>query len=56
MLLSRPVSILIGTCALNSKRTMSTTSEQLPAKVYNNPDKDKELIVNENKGQAGIYR
>jgi len=56
MLLSRPVSIFIGTCALSSKRTMSTTSEQLPARVYNNTDKDKELIINENKGQSGIYR
>jgi len=35
---------------------MSTTSEQLPARVYNNTDKDKELIINENKGQSGIYR
>ena len=35
---------------------MSTTSESVPVRVYINPDKNKELIVNENKGQAGIYR
>jgi len=35
---------------------MSTSSEPIAVKVYLNPDKDKELIVNENKGRAGIYR
>lgn len=35
---------------------MSTSSESVPIRVYNNPDKEKELIVNENKGRTGIYR
>lgn len=36
---------------------MSTSSEQqVPVKVYINADKAKELIINENKGRAGIYR
>lgn len=39
-----------------SKRTMSTSSKPVPVKVYLNPDKEKELIVNENKGRTGIYR
>lgn len=56
ILLGRPVSALIITCPLNAKRTMSTTSEPLPVRVYINPDKEKELIVNENKGRTGIYR
>lgn len=54
MLLSRPGFILNKTCLLNSKRSMSTSS--VPLKVYTNPDKDKELIINENKGLSGIYR
>jgi hypothetical protein len=32
---------------------MSTSSK--PVKVYLNPDKEKELIINENKGKSGIY-
>lgn len=39
-----------------SKRTMSTSSKPVPVKVYLNPDKEKESIVNENKGRTGIYR
>ena len=35
---------------------MSTSSKPVAVRVYLNPDKDKELIVNENKGLAGIYR
>jgi len=37
---------------------MSHSSEQLPVKVYINACKarDKELIINENKGRTGIYR
>lgn len=35
---------------------MSTSSESVPVRVYINPDKDKELIVDENRGRAGIYR
>lgn len=39
------------------KRTMSTSSKPVsPARVYLNPDKEKESIVNENKGRTGIYR
>ena len=56
MLLNRPASILIKTCVLNNKRTMSTSSEPVAVRVYLNPDKDKELIVDENKARAGIYR
>jgi len=43
----------------NGKRSMSTSSRCVPAipvKTYSNPDKEKELIVNDNKGLAGIYR
>lgn len=44
-------------CAFYGKRTMSTLSEPaVPVRVYLNPDKEKELIVNENKGRTGIYR
>lgn len=39
----------------NGKRTMCTSSKPVPVKVYLNPDKEKELIVNENKGRTGIY-
>jgi len=56
ILLNRPASIIISTYGLNSKRTLSTSSEVLPDKVYINADQDKELIVSENKGLAGIYR
>lgn len=42
--------------ASNVKRTMSTSSKPVPVKVYLNPDKEKESIVNENKGRTGIYR
>lgn len=43
--------------AFKGKRTMSTSSKPVsPARVYLNPDKEKELIVNENKGRTGIYR
>lgn len=34
---------------------MSTSSKGLPI-VYTNPDKEKQLIVDENKGRTGIYR
>jgi hypothetical protein len=40
----------------NGKRTMSTYSKVVPVKIYINPDKEKEYIVNENKGRTGIYR
>lgn len=56
ILLNRPYCPLISTYALDSKRTMSTSSEPVPVIVYINPDKDKELIVDANKGRAGIYR
>lgn len=56
MLLSRSASILFKPCGLNSKRTLSTSSEPVAVRVYLNPDKDKQVIVNENKGRAGIYR
>lgn len=48
---SSPVSL-----PYNCKRTMSTFSKSIPVTIYANPDKDKELIVNENKGRTGIYR
>lgn len=53
---SRPVNFASFTCA--GKRTMSTkpSSKLVPVRIYINPDKDKELIVNENKGRTGIYR
>lgn len=35
---------------------MSSRSQPIPVRVYLNSDKDKELIVNENKGLTGIYR
>lgn len=55
ILLSRPyISQMIS--AYNSKRTMSTSSKPVPVKVYLNPDKEKESIVNDNKGRTGIYR
>lgn len=53
MLSSRPCSPTIS--AFKGKRTMSTGSKD-PVRVYLNPDKEKELIVNENKGRTGIYR
>ena len=40
---------------LNWKRSMSTSSS-VPFRVYLNPDKEKDLIVNENKGRTGVYR
>ena len=39
-----------------SKITMSTCSKPEPVRVYDNADKEKELIISENKGRAGIYR
>ena len=35
---------------------MSTSSKIVPVRIYSNPDKEKESIVNENKGRTGIYR
>jgi group I intron endonuclease len=40
----------------NGKRTMSTTPKPVPVRIYLNADKEKEYIVNENKGRTGIYR
>lgn len=37
-------------------RFISSSSSIVPTKVYINADKDKELIVSENKGRTGIYR
>lgn len=53
-LLSRPYSPV--NFASKGTRTMSTSSKLVPVRIYNNPDKEKELIVNENKGRTGIYR
>lgn len=53
-LLSRSCSPL--SLASNCKRTMSTSSKPVPVIIYTNPDKEKELIVNDNKGRTGIYR
>lgn len=33
-----------------------STSSSVPFRVYLNPDKEKDLIVNENKGRTGVYR
>ncbi len=38
------------------KRTIFTSSSLEPVKVYLNPDKEKELIIRDNKDRAGIYR
>ena len=54
MLLSRPYSPTIS--IFNGKRTMYTGSKSEPVRVYLNPDKEKESIINENKGRTGIYR
>ena len=35
---------------------MATSSKKTFVRVYDNPDKEKESIVNENKGRTGIYR
>lgn len=53
-LLSRPYSPV--NFASKGTRTMSTSSKLVPVRIYINPDKEKELIVNENKGRTGIYR
>ena len=39
-------------------RYKATSSKQIPGsvRVYDNPDKEKEPIVNENMGRTGIYR
>ena len=46
----------MGHYTYTCERTMSTSSKIEPVKVYLEPDKDKELIVNENKSRTGIYR
>lgn len=38
------------------KRTIFTSSSLEPVKVYLNPDKEKELIIRDNKDRAGVYR
>lgn len=38
------------------KRTIFTSSSLEPVKVYLSPDKDKELIIRDNKNRVGIYR
>lgn len=38
------------------KRTIFTSSSLEPVKVYLNPDKEKELIIRDNKDRTGIYR
>ena len=38
------------------KRTIFTSSGLEPVKVYLNPDKEKELIIRDNKDRGGIYR
>lgn len=55
ILLSRPY-IPVVISVSNGKRTMYTSSKPVPVKVYLNPDKEKELIVNDNKGRTGVYR
>ena len=40
----------------NGKRTMAISYKQVPVRFYINPDKEKELIVDENKGRTGVYR
>jgi hypothetical protein len=48
----------LSTKELKNRRYMSTSNstEIVPVKVYFNADKDKELIINDNKGRTGIYR
>ena len=53
ILLSRPYTPVVIS---DGKRTMSSSSKPVPVRVYLYPDKEKELIVNENKGRTGIYR
>ena len=38
------------------KRTMSTLPEIKPKKIYLNADKEKDLIISDNKNRTGIYR
>jgi group I intron endonuclease len=38
------------------KRTIFTSSSLEPVKVYLNPDKEKELIIRDNKDRTGVYR
>lgn len=38
------------------KRTIFTSSNLEPVKVYLNPDKEKEFIIQDNKNRTGIYR
>jgi len=54
LFLSRTSSPFIS--AFNAKRTMFTSAKPEPARVYFNPDKEKELIINENNGRTGVYR
>jgi len=54
ILLSRPYNPVVFVS--NGKRTMSTSFKPVPVRVYLNPDKEKELVVTENKGRTGIYR
>nr|AVD96816.1 GIY-YIG homing endonuclease [Ophiostoma novo-ulmi subsp. novo-ulmi] len=45
-----------GIINYNFKRTMSTLPKIVPVKFYLNSDKEKELIIKDNKNRAGIYR
>lgn len=45
-----------GIINYNFKRTMSTLPNIVPVKLYLNSDKEKELIISDNKNRTGIYR
>lgn len=42
--------------SVNNKRTITTSSDINPVRVYLNPDKESKAIIAENKGQSGVYR
>jgi hypothetical protein len=42
--------------SVNNKRTITTSSDINPVRVYHHPDKESRAIIAENKGQPGVYR
>jgi hypothetical protein len=42
--------------SVGSIRTMSTSTRQNPVRIYPYPDKDRKIILDENKEQSGVYR
>ena len=43
-------------CLNYNKRTVNTFSGKTPVRTYFYPDKEKDMILAENKGQSGVYR